>query len=255
MCEKEWKINDNELFSSLGIRKGYISKLRPVDNENLKKLEESLNKGTIPEELKEAFNNRDISVSENAVKKSKEKWVTTDEKKEHTYSIKKEGKELKIYGEPSFEQLIKKISDYVYDKRGLDARFEIKAWLENLLERELFLSITKKRHRDHLLHACRMALLGERILQGKITYDDGKEFRLLDLVRELFRKQKDTQKLLKLYEVDTLNNEALNEKILQIWFIAALFHDVGFIYEAFTEVWENLKDIEAVPQLIINTDT
>jgi len=173
--------------------------------------------------------------------------VTTDEKKEHTYGIEEEGKELKIYGEPSFKQLIKKISDYAYDKRELDARFEIKAWLENLLERELFLSITKKRHRDHLLHACRMALLGERILKGKIIYDDGKEFRLLDLVRELFRKQKDTQKLLKLYEVDTLNNEALDEKILQIWFIAALFHDVGFIYEAFTEVWENLKDIMKYP--------
>ena len=247
MCEKEWKINDDSLFSSLGIRRGDISKLRPVDNEKLRKLEESLNKGTIPEELKDAFNTINISVSENAVKKSEGKWVTTDEKKEHTYGIEEEGEELKIYGEPSFEQLIKKISDYVYDKRELDARFEIKTWLENLLERELFLSITKKRHRDHLLHACRMALLGERILQGKITYDDGKGFRLLDLVRELFRKQKDTQKLLKLYEVDTLNNEALDEKILQIWFIAALFHDVGFIYEAFTEVWENLKDIMKYP--------
>lgn len=247
MCEKEWKVNDNELFSSLGIRKGYIHKLGPVDNENLRKLEESLNKGTIPGELKDAFNTIKISVSKNAVKKSEGKWVTTDEKKEHTYGIEEEGEELKIYGEPSFEQLIKKISDYVYDKKGLDARFEIKAWLENLLERELFLSITKKRHRDHLLHACRMALLGERILKGKIIYEDGKGFRLLDLVRELFRKQKDTQKLLKLYEVDKLKNEALDEKILQIWFIAALFHDVGFIYEAFTEVWENLKDIMKYP--------
>ena len=247
MCKKEWKVNDNELFSSLGIRKGYISKLGPVNKEELKKLEESLNKGTIPEELKDAFKTINISVSENAVKKSEEKWVTTDEEKEYTYGIEEEGKELKIYEEPSFELLIKKISDYVYDKRELDARFEIETWLENLLERELFLSITKKRHRDHLLHACRMALLGERILKGKIIYDDGKEFRLLDLVRELFRKQKDTQKLLKLYEVDTLNNEALDEKILQIWFIAALFHDVGFIYEAFTEVWENLKDIMKYP--------
>ncbi len=249
MCKNEWKVNDNELFSSLGIRIGDISKLTPDDQKELNdlELEESLNKGTIPEELKGAFNARGISVSENAVKKGEGKWVTTDEKKEHSYGIKKEDKELKIYGEPSFEQLIKKISEYAYDKRGLDARFEIKAWLENLLERELFLSITKKRHRDHLLHACRMALLGERILLGKITYDDGKEFRLLDLVRELFRKQKDTQKLLKLYEVDTLNNEALDKIILQVWFIAALFHDVGFIYEAFTEVWENLKDIMKYP--------
>jgi hypothetical protein len=247
MCKNEWKVDDNELFSSLGIRIGDISKLTPKDEEELSNLEGSLDKGTIPEKLKEKFNTINILVSENAVKKSEGEWVTTDEKKEHAYGIKKEDKELKIYGEPSFEQLIKKISNYAYDKRGLDARFEIKAWLENLLERELFLSITKKRHRDHLLHACRMALLGERILLGNITYDDGKEFRLLDLVRELFRKQKDTQKLLKLYEVDTLKNEALDEKILQVWFIAALFHDVGFIYEAFTEVWENLKDIMKYP--------
>ena len=247
MCKKEWEVNDDSLFSSLGIRIGDISKLTPKDEEELKNLEESLNKGTIPEELKDAFNNRGISVSENAVKKGEGKWVTTDEKKEHTYEIKKEGKELKISEEPSFEQLIKKISDYAYDTRELDGRFEIKTWLENLLERELFLSITKKRHRDHLLHACRMALLGERILQGKIIYDYGKGFRLLDLVRELFRKQKDTQKLLKLYEVDTLNNEDLDKIILRVWFIAALFHDVGFIYEAFTEVWKNLKDIMKYP--------
>jgi hypothetical protein len=114
-------------------------------------------------------------------------------------------------------------------------------WLEQLLERELFLSITKKRHRDHLLHACRIALLGERILMGKITYDGDKEFRLLDLVRELLKKQEDTQKLLELYEVDTADNEALDGKILQVWYIAALFHDVGFIYEAFTEAWNSSR--------------
>jgi hypothetical protein len=148
----------------------------------------------------------------------------------------------------SFKLLIEEICDYVYGRKiKLDARFEIKEWLEQLLERELFLSITKKRHRDHLLHACRIALLGERILMGKITYDGDKEFRLLDLVRELLKKQEDTQKLLELYEVDTADNEALDGKILQVWYIAALFHDVGFIYEAFTEAWRNLQVLTQFP--------
>lgn len=148
----------------------------------------------------------------------------------------------------SFKVLIEEICDYVYGRKiKLDARFEIKEWLEHLLERELFLSITKKRHRDHLLHACRIALLGERILLGKITYDGDKEFRLLDLVRELLKKQEDTQKLLDIYEVDTADNEALDEKILQVWYIAALFHDVGFIYEAFTEAWRNLQVLIQFP--------
>lgn len=148
----------------------------------------------------------------------------------------------------SFKLLIEEICDYVYGRKiKLDARFEIKEWLEHLLERELFLSITKKRHRDHLLHACRIALLGERILMGKITYDGDKEFRLLDLVRELLKKQEDTQKLLDIYEVDTADNEALDGKILQVWYIAALFHDVGFIYEAFTEAWRNLQVLIQFP--------
>lgn len=107
--------------------------------------------------------------------------------------------------------------------------------------------VTKKRHRDHLLHACRIALLGERILRGKITYDDNKEFRLLDLVRELLRKQDDTGRLFGLYGLDKADDETLDEKILQIWYVAAIFHDVGFIFEAFTEVWENLQFLMKLP--------
>lgn len=147
-----------------------------------------------------------------------------------------------------FKKLIEEICNYAYDKQiKLDGRFEIKKWLEDLLERELFLSVTKKRHRDHLLHACRIALLGERILMGKITYDGNKEFRLIDLVRELLKSKGDTQRLLELYEHDTEDGEAFNEKILQVWYIAALFHDVGFIYGAFTEVWQNLAFLMNLP--------
>lgn len=111
----------------------------------------------------------------------------------------------------------------------------------------MFLSITKKRHRDHLLHACKIALLGEKILKGKITYND-KNFRLLDLVRELFKLQGKTKNLFERYESGIVdNNEAFNDKILQIWYIAALFHDVGFIYEAFTEVLDNINFLKDFP--------
>ena len=69
MTPIKWKVDDKGLFSSLGIRIGDISKLKPEDTEEFKKLEENLNKGTIPEKLKEKFNTINISVSENAVKK------------------------------------------------------------------------------------------------------------------------------------------------------------------------------------------
>lgn len=154
---------------------------------------------------------------------------------------------LKINEDSSFEELITKISDYVYTEIKLDARFEVEKWLKDLLEREMFLSITKKRHRDHLLHACKIALLGEKILKGRITYNN-KNFRLLDLVRELFKLQGKTKNLFERYESGIVdNNEDFNDKILQIWYIAALFHDVGFIYEAFTEVWDNINFLKDFP--------
>ena len=118
---------------------------------------------------------------------------------------------LKITKESSFEVLITKISDYIYTEIKLDARFEIEKWLRALLEREVFLSITKKRHRDHLLHACRIAILGEKILKGRITYND-KKIRLLDLVRELLKAQDRTKNVFVRYKPGIVdNNEAFND--------------------------------------------
>ncbi len=54
--------------------------------------------------------------------------------------------------------------------------------------------------------------------------------------------QEKTKDLFERYESDITT-----DKILQIWCIAALFHDVGFIYEAFTEVWENIKFLKDFP--------
>lgn len=43
------------------------------------------------------------------------------------------------------------------------------------------------------------------------------------------------------------NKELIDEKLMQIWYIAALFHDIGYVYEAFTESWNNLAFLKNYP--------
>ncbi len=143
--------------------------------------------------------------------------------------------ELKLNSDSSFNEFIKSISAYAYDEIGLEHIFKIEEKLRNLLECELFLSITKKRHRDHLLHACRIARLGEMILKEKIVYN-GITFTLLDISRELYKMNPNIIKEFESYEL-----EINNENLLRIWYVGALFHDIGFIYEAFKETAKNIE--------------
>ena len=147
-------------------------------------------------------------------------WIIDDDKLFSDFSLNKDS---------SFNEFIKNISDYAYQKIELEQIFKIEDKLKSLLECELFLSITKKRHRDHLLHACRIAHLGEIILTEKLIYK-GKSLSLLDLVRELYNESPEIVERFALFEL-----EISNKNILKIWYIGALFHDIGFIYEAFKE--------------------
>ncbi len=149
-------------------------------------------------------------------------------------------KTLNIQGTDSFNDLIKGITKHVYEKIKLDGIFDIKKWLEALLESEVFLSTTKKRHRDHLLHACRIAIFGEKILHLEIKYNDN-TIKILDLVRELFVRNSEVQEILHSYEIDCRDKERIDYLILQAWYVSALFHDIGYIYESFIESWNNVK--------------
>ena len=103
-----------------------------------------------------------------------------------------------INNNSKFGDLINNISIYSYEKIGIDSIFELEKWLKKLLEFENFLSITKKRHRDHLLHACRIASMGEDMLNSKII--PGQEFKLIDLVRELMLQNANTKELFEFHE-------------------------------------------------------
>ena len=61
-------------------------------------LKDGLNKGIIPEELKNAFKNKDFFLPEDAiVKKENGEWVITDKEKKEIYSIRKAEGKLNIY--------------------------------------------------------------------------------------------------------------------------------------------------------------
>jgi hypothetical protein len=155
---------------------------------------------------------------------------------------------VKINKDSSVRLLIKNISSHCYDNIKLDKAFNIEGWLEKLLECEVYLSFTKKRHRDHLLHACRIAVLGDVILNFEITKGKNK-FILLDLVRELIKENSVFIQMFKKYDlnISAMTNKELNGWIIQIWYIAALFHDIGFVYEAFLESFYNIRFLTKYP--------
>ena len=133
---------------------------------------------------------------------------------------------IDISKDDTFCTLINGISNHVYkdDNIMLDSIFDIKNWLKRLLDCEVFLSTSKKRHRDHLLHACRIALLGEKILKWDVKFND-KSIKFLDMVRELLLTTPKYSALLSSYEIDLDDQILINRLILQSWYVAALFHD------------------------------
>ena len=137
------------------------------------------------------------------------------------------------------------IANYAYDNIELDGIFHIEEWLEALLECDIFLSTTKKRHRDHLLHACRIALLGEYILNKELIYN-GSKLKFIDLVAELFIKDDKINAIIKCYETDFKEGD-LNKLIKQVWYVAALFHDIGYVYDSYIESWKSIKQILRAP--------
>jgi hypothetical protein len=155
-------------------------------------------------------------------------------------------KKIKINESDNLRSLIKNFCNYAYDELDIDSIFKIEDWLNKLLEFEIFLSLTKKRHRDHLKHACRIALLGDDIMQRELIFE-GKKFKLIYLIRELLLLNPQSKKIFKMYNIDINEPELLDKKILQVWLIAAIFHDIGFIYEAFVESWKNIHFLKEFP--------
>jgi hypothetical protein len=162
-------------------------------------------------------------------------------------------KTINIDKTDTFKGLIEGICHHVYSDIKLDSLFEIKNWMENLLESEAFLAITKKRHRDHLLHACRIAILGEKLLREDFPYK-GSNLKLLDIVRNLMLKDESTKDRFHLYnphwdrdsDEDSIK-ESINEIIIQVWYISALFHDMGYVYESFLQGWTNINFLMNFP--------
>jgi hypothetical protein len=154
-------------------------------------------------------------------------------------------KDINISSNNSFKEFIEAIANYAYDNIELDGIFHIEEWLEALLECEIFLSTTKKRHRDHLLHACRIALLGEYILNKELIYN-GSKLKFIDLVAELFIKDDKINAIIKCYETDFKEGD-LNKLIKQVWYVAALFHDIGYVYDSYIESWKSIKQILRAP--------
>lgn len=89
--EDKWEIIDKEKKNTYIVAKEVTIK----DGE----LEKNLNKGIIPEKLKNDFITKGFPLPEKSIvrKKRDDKWVITDEEKRNTYIVRKENEKLNIY--------------------------------------------------------------------------------------------------------------------------------------------------------------
>ncbi len=109
------------------------------------------------------------------------------------------------------ESILFLVAEYAHVDVGLPRRLSIERHLLSLLEAETGLYLTKQFHRDHTFHVVYVCLLGDFLLQcrvkGKLfsdylcSYLDGQRQRTDKLKREYIR---------------------------QNWYVASLFHDLGF---------------------------
>ncbi|MCB0169334.1 MAG: hypothetical protein KDJ97_02180 [Anaerolineae bacterium] len=101
--------------------------------------------------------------------------------------------------------------------RGLDAETCLRKAV--LLDAHWYL--TKERYRDHTFHVIQVCLLGLFLLNCRLSEDQT----LAEFFAALIDNDKNTCK----------------ERIIQNWFLAALFHDIGYSLKAEQEIWGNLQ--------------
>lgn len=138
-------------------------------------------------------------------------------------------------------EMVRCVSDYV---NGLGIRFNVEEQLNILRNHESILYLSDKRYRDHVKHACRIAVLGDILLSGTLFNEKSKkETNLITVIGELMKISPSYSQLFQSQTVP-LTGESLNKFILRSWYTAALFHDIGFAFEAFLQLTKSISFFE-----------
>lgn len=117
------------------------------------------------------------------------------------------------------DSLIWAISRYGHEVLGIEPRFDIGSHLLYLARGESALHTLKAFYRDHFFHSIEVCFLGNLLLESMILKDG---------------------KYLWEYAAKFMNVGG-KEDVLREWYVAALFHDVGYAMEIFNSVCEAMK--------------
>jgi len=117
--------------------------------------------------------------------------------------------------------LIYLISEYSHLDVKMPRVFDVEAVLQKTIFSDAYLYMTKERYRDHMFHVIDVCLMGFFLLQCTLTGGQSLE----SLISQI------------------INKDAVypDEDVIQNWFLAALFHDIGYSLEAEEKNRENFE--------------
>lgn len=165
-------------------------------------------------------------------------------------------------GEPASPlEAISLIARYC-ERKGVRREYGLEDQLRRLRTHEPVLYLSRKRYRDHLYHSCRIALLGEALLNGNIWPTVGgngndktaKPFTLLDVAAELCKQNPWYNGV---FQREKVEDKDVSQLLLRSWFIASLMHDVAFVFETYLQLKENisfLQDFRPIKDFLERTE-
>ncbi len=112
------------------------------------------------------------------------------------------------------------ISEYTDKYLGIEKFFDIEKHLNLFFSSQTLLYFIKTNYRDHLFHMIDICLLGFFLLSSKLN-----EKNILDNLSE--------------------KSESDDKKLLKNWFIAALFHDIGYILSLYENIQLEVKFLKS----------
>jgi hypothetical protein len=143
------------------------------------------------------------------------------------------------------KQVITNLSDYL-KSIGVAEQYKIKSSLELLQQQEPVLYLSNKRYRDHVMHACRVAIMGDMLLEGKIVSNQ-RSVSLLRLCMKLMERNGCYAELFKHARQEGLEGDALEKMLRESWYIGALLHDIGYVFQAYLQMRDNVETFKTLP--------
>ena len=130
------------------------------------------------------------------------------------------------------QALIFLLSEYCHLELTIPRELDVEAHLQRAAQLDFFGYPTKERNRDHTLHVVDVCLLGFFLLQSHLS--EGQTLHTL-----------------------ISNRLPVNSKnyTIQNWFLAALFHDIGYSLEIEEQIWGELQIEKQTEQSQINNET